>query len=210
MEELYGGHPHRRAFVERAEAGARIASRMRSRGWLAQRDVYMALRRPRDRAPAPGLAREADAAALEAVDAATIREEPWGRDEELVAQILASRALLAAAVPVTRRFVAARGGVDAAMTTLYSDGTVAQVENVATLREHRRRGLARAALSLAVDAAIAMDHELVFIVADADDWPQRLYARLGFDPVGRAWNFVRPGPEYAAAAQGDSSRRPPA
>jgi predicted GNAT family acetyltransferase len=111
-----------------------------------------------------------------------------------VRQIVASRTLLADAVAATRFFVAADAGVDAAVTTLYSDGTTAQVENVATLRAHRRRGLARAAVSLAVDAALAMGHELVFIVADADAWPRELYARLGFDPIGGAWNYVRPAP----------------
>jgi predicted GNAT family acetyltransferase len=165
---------------------------MRDRGWQVQRDVYMALRRRRDRAPAAGLAREVDAATLAAVDARTVREEPWGADEEVVRQIIASRALLARAVAATRYFVAADAGVDATVTTLYSDGTTAQVEDVATLRAHRRRGLARAAVSLAVDAAVAMRHELVFIVADADAWPRTLYDRLGFDPMGRAWNFVRP------------------
>jgi hypothetical protein len=31
--------------------------------------------------------------------------------------------------------------------------------------------------------------EVVFIVADDDDWPKHLYARLGFVPVGRKWTF---------------------
>ena len=30
------------------------------------------------------------------------------------------------------------------------------------------------------------------------DWPKDLYARLGFDPVGRAWAFTRSGPEHPA------------
>jgi hypothetical protein len=53
-------------------------------------------------------------------------------------------------------------------------------------------------VTAAVDAALAMGHELIFIVADEDDWPKDLYARLGFDPVGRAWAFTRPGPEHPA------------
>jgi predicted N-acetyltransferase YhbS len=62
----------------------------------------------------------------------------------------------------------------------------------------RRRGLARAACSAALDAAIAAGHELVFIVADDEDWPKELYAKLGFDVVGRPWAFTRPGPEHPA------------
>jgi ribosomal protein S18 acetylase RimI-like enzyme len=196
LDDLYHGFLHRRAFVERSDTGERLAAEMRARRWLVERDVYMALRRPRDRAPAPGLAREVDQPTLSAVEAATTREEPYGRDEEVVRQLVAQREALAAAVPAARFFVGAVDGVDAAVTTLYSDGTIAQVEDVATLRDHRRRGLARAAVSMAIDAAVEMGHELVFIVADDNDWPKDLYGRLGFDPVGRAWAFTRPGPEH--------------
>jgi GNAT superfamily N-acetyltransferase len=199
MEDLYAGLGHRRAFVERDDTGARRAPGLRDRGWRVQRDVYMALRRPRDHAAAPGLAREVDADTLLAVDMATAREEPWGADEEVVRQIVAARAALAAAAPTARFFVGADQGVDASVATLYADGSTAQVEDVATLRAHRRRGLARATISLAVDAALRDRHALVFIVADADDWPRRLYERLGFDPIGHAWNFTRRAPDGPAA-----------
>ncbi|MEA2319446.1 MAG: hypothetical protein QOD44_3635, partial [Solirubrobacteraceae bacterium] len=189
---------HRRAFVERFDTGERLAPALRARRWLVERDVYMALRRPRDREPAPGLAREVDADTLSAVEAATTRDEPYGHDEDVVRQLTAQRGQLAAAVPVSRFFVGACDGVDAAVTTLYSDGVVAQVEDVATLRAYRRRGLARATVSLAIDAALEMGHELIFIVADDDDWPKDLYGRLGFDPIGHAWAFTRPGPEHPA------------
>ncbi|MEY2535683.1 MAG: hypothetical protein QOF29_3593 [bacterium] len=199
-DEVYAGFLHRRVFMERFEAGKRLAAAMRARRWLVERDVYMALRRPRDRGPAPGLAREVDQATLSVVEAATTREEPYGRDEDVVRQIVAQREALAAASPGTRFFVGALNGVDAALTTLYTDGTVAQVEDVGTLREHRGRGLARATVSMAIDAALDMGHKLVFIVADDADWPKELYGRLGFDPIGRAWAFTRPGPEHPAYA----------
>jgi GNAT superfamily N-acetyltransferase len=201
LEDLYGGgYLHRRAFVEQFEIGERLAPRLSPRGWLVERDLYMALRRPRDRAPEPGLAREVDAETHRLAEAATIREEPYGRDEEVVQQLVGMRAALGDAVPVARFFVGMADGVDAAVTTLYSDGVVAQVEDVATLRDYRRRGLARAAVSAAIDAAVEMDHRLVFIIADDDDWPKDLYGRLGFDPIGRAMSFTRPGPEHPAYA----------
>jgi GNAT superfamily N-acetyltransferase len=176
---------------------------MHRRRWLVERNVVMVLRRPRTGSTRDGLAREVDAAAHERVDAATVREEPYGRDEEVVRQLVGMRAAMARAVPATRYFVGAIDGIDAAVTTLYSDGATAQVEDVATLRDHRRRGLARATLTMAIDAALEMGHELVFIVADDEDWPKDLYGRMGFDPVGRFWGFTRPGPEhpgYLAAA----------
>ena len=173
---------------------------MRRRRWLVERNVFMALRRPRDRAPAPGLAREVDAETLLVAEAASVREEPYGRDEEVVQQLLGMRTCLAGAVPSARFFVGAADGADAAVTTLYSDGRTAQIEDVATLRDYRRRGLARATVSMAIDAAVEMGHDFIFIVADDDDWPKDLYGRLGFDPIGRAWAFVRPGPEHPAHA----------
>jgi ribosomal protein S18 acetylase RimI-like enzyme len=198
LDELYAGFLHRRAFVERFETGERLAPALRARRWLVERDVYMALRRPRDREPVAGLAREVDGATLAIVEAATTRDEPYGSDEDVVRQLTTQREELAAAVPSARFVVGAVDGVDAAVTTLYSDGVVAQVEDVATRRAHRRRGLARATVSLAIDMAIEMEHELVFIVADDDDWPKDLYGRLGFDPIGYAWAFTRPGPEHPA------------
>jgi GNAT superfamily N-acetyltransferase len=198
LDDLYAGYPHRRAFVERFAAGARLAPSLRARRWLVERDVYMTLRRPRDREPQRGLAREVDLATISDVESATTREEPYGTDEDVVRQLSRQRETLAAGVAATRYFVGAVDGVDAAVTTLYSDGVVAQVEDVATLRAYRRRGLARATVSLAIDAALEMGHELIFIVADDLDWPKGLYAKLGFDPVGRAWAFTRPGPEHPA------------
>jgi ribosomal protein S18 acetylase RimI-like enzyme len=200
LDDLYQGFLHRRAFVEVDDTGGRLAEAFRGRRWLVERDVYMALRRPRDRPPSPGAAREVDAATLWTVEAATTREEPYGRDEDVVRQIVGQRQALAGAVPVTRFFVGAADGVDAAVTSLYSDGRIAQVEDVATLRGFRRRGLARATVTMAIDAAVDMGHELLFIVADDNDWPKELYRKLGFDPIGHSWAFTRPGPEHPGPA----------
>jgi hypothetical protein len=43
----------------------------------------------------------------------------------------------------------------------------------------------------ATRAALAGDAELTFIVADEDDWPKDLYARLGFVPLGRLGVYLR-------------------
>ena len=49
--------------------------------------------------------------------------------------------------------------------------------------------LATARPIAAVDAAA--DATLVFLVADDGDWPKELYAKLGFDPIGAVWAFVK-------------------
>ena len=32
--------------------------------------------------------------------------------------------------------------------------------------------------------------ELVFLVADDEDWPKELYRKLGFDDLGRVYEFL--------------------
>jgi GNAT superfamily N-acetyltransferase len=196
LDDLYGDLPHRRAFVERPDVGAALAPALRRRGWLVERDLFMVLRRDRDR-PAPGgLAREVDEPTIRDVEARTLAEQPYGHPD-VIGQLLASRAAFGRAGRA-RYFVGAAGGADACHATLYSDGVVAQVEDVGTLEGFRRRGLARAVCCAAVDAALLAGHELIFIVADDEDWPEELYAKLGFDPIGTAWSFTRPGPEHPA------------
>jgi hypothetical protein len=46
----------------------------------------------------------------------------------------------------------------------------------------------------ATDAAVAGGADLVFIVAADDDWPKDLYAKLGYEAVGRFWQFTLPPP----------------
>lgn len=74
--------------------------------------------------------------------------------------------------------------------SLFSQGGVAQVESVHTVAEHRGRGLARAVLERAVAEAHAAGHELVFLRADADDWPRQLHRRLAFAEVGSVWELL--------------------
>ena len=192
LDELYGHVRHRRATTALPAVGAALAPAFAAVGWQIQRNVLMALRRERDRPPEPGLAREVDGRALRAVEAKTIAEE-GNRSPELVEQLLDGRAAFARAGRA-RYFVGAVDGVDACHATLYSDGVIAQVEDVGTVTAFRGRGLARAVCCAAIDAALAAGHELVIIAADDEDWPKGLYGRLGFDVVGREWCFTWPGP----------------
>lgn len=188
-EEVLAGLGHRLAVVEDAELGARLAPALAREGFAAAAHVYMVRRRPPDRPGGAGAAREATQRELEAVEAGTTAEAPHGHDPVVVAALTAGRRLLHAAAGGTRYVVGAAGGEDVAHATLYGDGRVAQIEDVATLRNFRGRGLARAVVGLACE--LATGHELLFLVADADDWPKDLYARLGFDPVGRVCVFTR-------------------
>jgi predicted GNAT family acetyltransferase len=192
LDDLYGHVRHRRSTTAVAAVGAKLAPAFAAAGWQIQRNVLMALRRERDRPPAPGLAREVDEATLRAVEAKTTAEE-GNRSPELVEELLDGRAAFSRAGH-GRYFVGTVDGVDACHATLYSDGTIAQVEDVGTVAAFRGRGLARAVCCTAIDAALAAGHELVIIAADDEDWPKELYGRLGFDVIGREWCFTWPGP----------------
>src|SRR5207302_4745880 len=75
-----------------------------------------------------------------------------------------------------------------------SGSGVAQIEDVNTLERFRGRSLGRAIVQHAVDTASAA-HDVVYLEALADDWPRRLYSRLGFDVVGeRHFNTLFPSP----------------
>jgi GNAT superfamily N-acetyltransferase len=64
------------------------------------------------------------------------------------------------------------------------------VEQVATVPAYRGRGLATATVSAAIAAAGEWGADQVTVPADADDWPQLLYAKLGFEPVGVQVSFT--------------------
>jgi GNAT superfamily N-acetyltransferase len=90
-----------------------------------------------------------------------------------------------------RFFLASVSGVPAAYCELYRHEGVAQIEDVNTLERFRGRGLARALVWRAAQQARASGDDLVFLMADDNDWPKHLYAKLGFDPIGAFWQFTR-------------------
>ena len=76
-----------------------------------------------------------------------------------------------------------------AITKLRTAGGIAQVEDVYTVPEARGRGFARTLVSHGGRARSGRSPDLIFITADDNDWPQQLYARIGFRPLGRIWLF---------------------
>ena len=83
-----------------------------------------------------------------------------------------------------RWFVAPADGEPLSCCELLRQGGVAQVENVGTLSHARERGYAKAIVLAAVAAAQADGNAPIFLTAEAADWPQLMYANLGFETVG--------------------------
>ena len=184
------GISHRRVNIRDEEQRRRLEPEFVQLGWQPERFVVMVQRRGPDR-PAEHEVREVDEPVVRPLWAKAIRHEPHGKDDRLVQQILEHLRGLSEAMP-THLFAAEVDGKLAAHTALYSEGGVGQVENVITLPDYRRRGLARSLVLQAVAESHAAGNDLTFLVADANDWPQRLYEKLGFETVGRYARFLKP------------------
>jgi ribosomal protein S18 acetylase RimI-like enzyme len=83
-----------------------------------------------------------------------------------------------------RWFVAPAEGEPMSACRLLRGGGIGQVEEVGTLTAARERGYAKATVLAAIAAAQAAGDKTIFLTADAADWPQLFYARLGFETVG--------------------------
>jgi ribosomal protein S18 acetylase RimI-like enzyme len=188
-ERLQHGLRHRKIHVD-DDHGAQLEPAFLQRGWRVTRLVVMA-HRGESPSDAPDQTSETTADALAPIWAAGIRSEPFGRDEEVVRQLVAAQRGRADAVAVRYFASQSESGEIAAYCELFSDGRTAQIESVMTLPEFRRRGHGRAVVHRALVEAIGIGHDLVFLLADDEDWPKTLYAKLGFEPLGVVWDFVR-------------------
>ena len=117
--------------------------------------------------------------------------DPRVHDDDVVRQLVDNRRVMAAAVD-TRFFAGRVDGEIGSYCELYSEPDIGQIEDVLTLERFRNRGLARATVTRALDASREAGHDLTFLIADRADWPKELYAKLGFDEIGRIWEFLLP------------------
>jgi GNAT superfamily N-acetyltransferase len=184
------GHAHRRADVTDDAVGAGLERFFRRLGWRIDRTLVMAYRGEGERPADPAAAVEVERDDLLPFRTASARAEPWATDDEVVRQVVEA-GLLWEQAGNARHFAVVADGEPVAAAELYSDGRIAQVEDVVTLPAHRGRGYGSAVVARAVEEALAAGHDLVFLCADEGDWPKELYTGLGFEPIGRTWSFLR-------------------
>lgn len=183
------GCRHRAVLVRDDVAGERCAPDFTRNGYRVERNAIMVHRRGPDRASALPV-EEVPFADVKDLIREVYRREPWAHSDEIVRLFTVQHGKNERVIGA--RFFAVRlDGQLAGDCELYVDGSDAQVEYVDTLEEFRGRGAARAVVLRAVEAAREAGAAHVFIVADDDDWPKRLYERLGFDRIGRTWLFTR-------------------
>jgi GNAT superfamily N-acetyltransferase len=196
-DEQLAGLGHRHVVLDDADAAERLAPELALRGWTQQRVLLMLRVRAPDRRSPAGAAR-----ALAAGEAHRLQLEITGeeapRDEgvrgavadALVRQLVAGQEAVRAGTRSIVFGAAADGEPLASMCTVFAGDGIAMIEEVGTLERFRERGLARAVVTAAIDAAVGLGCETIFVPADADDWPQLLYVKLGFEPVARQVSFT--------------------
>jgi len=185
------GLGHRKVEINDAEVGERLDPGFRDLGWNVQCDLIMVARREPDVQADLSRVEEVHVEELEPAWAEGTRSEPYGSDEEVVEQLVAANRVMMEAV-ATRFFAARVDGEIASYCDLYSEGRTGQIEAVMTLERYRNRGLARATVLRALAESRGAGDDLTFLMANRDDWPWKLYAKLGFDEIGCVYEFIRP------------------
>jgi GNAT superfamily N-acetyltransferase len=188
-DEVQGRLGHRKLVMHDEQLGARLAPQLAAAGWNVFRVLIMVRHRPPDRALEPGAGAEVSRDVGAATLAAFRREQPFGWQEEAVQQLTAMDERYGRALHA--RDFAAPPEEPAASCRLYTADGLAQVDEVGTVERRRNRGHASAAVLAAADTAAAEGCDPIFLLTDAADWPQHLYRRLGFTPIGQLYEFLK-------------------
>lgn len=199
------GFGHRTVVVADAADGERLAAEAEAvAGWEAERTRYLVWRAepaagaeaegtvrtkgsyPGKSANGPATVREVSPAAVEPLRRRLQGELTSGGEGDptvMIEQLQEFNRRLGEAGRV-RWFVAPADDPGSACCLLRDGKGIGQVEDVATLEAARGRGLATAVVDAARAASQQAGNATTFITADAADWPQFLYEKLGFVPVG--------------------------
>jgi GNAT superfamily N-acetyltransferase len=184
------GYDHRIINTFDDAIGERLRPAFKALGWRTMRHIFMVQRRqPEKRADASVVVKEVDQSALRPGRTREILAQPWGTPE--VAEQILDAKLLIGRRAETRFFAVEVDDEIVSWTDLYVAQGVAQLEDIATLREHRGKGYASTIVLHAVEEGKKAGADLVFLVADGEDWPKVLYNRLGFDEIGRLYKFAK-------------------
>jgi ribosomal protein S18 acetylase RimI-like enzyme len=186
-DEALAAFDHRAVAIRGEADGERLAKEFEDvPGWEVETTIYMLWRgdtEPRGTSEV----RETPLAGCEALRRelihAGLSEEEAGGDREATTEQLLEMDRRFAAASGDRWFVAPPEEPASACCLLSGDG-IGQVETVGTLAAARGRGLAQATVLAAAKASREAGHRVTFLSADADDWPRRMYEKLGFETGG--------------------------
>ena len=187
VDEVLSGLPYRHVMIEHEPTADELEGSLRDAGWTVDTEVIMVIAQPPDR--------EVDTSAITEIteDQMLVLMREWlieerpSSSEEALDQIDEYNRREGRLLGERRFGFVDEQGSPLAITKLRIDGPIAWVEDVYTTPEARGRGYARALVTNAV--ALSTGSELIFIVADDNDWPKTLYQKIGFQPVGRCKTF---------------------
>ncbi|MGN9844090.1 GNAT family N-acetyltransferase [Nonomuraea sp. H19] len=189
-DEALADRAHRLVCVDDDRLGTAVAPAFAAAGYAQETNLVMAFRgTPAQDPPA--------AERLDLAELMPLLRRDWRRtlpeapDEVIDGLAARVEARLRGADLVGFRGVRAPDGEIAARADLYVHDGVAQIEGVFTGEEHRGKGYARALMASLLAEAAEAEAELIFLVADAGDWPKDFYGRLGFAGLGRVHAFLR-------------------
>lgn len=185
-DRALAGLGHRKLEFEEVEAGERRRRELTSAGWRAMRLVWMRHERP---LPPEGGRPPIEPVPYGGVDAlrdAWHREDFAGMEYERYRHAAREVAEARGAVVLA----AVEAGAPVGFAQLERDGAGAEVTQVFVRGDRRGRGIGTALTRAAVLAALDSGAGEVWIVADDEDRPKELYARLGFEPAWRMLEFL--------------------
>ncbi len=184
-DALQGDLPFRHVVARPGAVDASVEAAALAQGWQVEHDVVMALHGRAAQPADPRIVELTEDQMLELMAAWLLEELPTTTPEGL-AQVLEYNRREGRHFGEQRLGVLDEAGRPAAVTKVRIAEAFGWVEDVYVRPDLRGRGAGRALVSRAADLALAAGCELVAIVADADDWPQHLYAEVGFRPLARA------------------------
>jgi GNAT superfamily N-acetyltransferase len=183
-DEALAGLAHRRIDFDLASAGDAMRADFEARGWRALRLVWMRHEHPPPSAP-PIVVEEAPYDAIDHLRAAWHREDfPDIDPTTYIAEAREVAMHRDAQVLIVRE-----GDAPIAFAQLERDGDGAEISQLYVHPDHRGAGRGTAMIRAAI--AAAGDRRDLWIVADDEDRPKELYARLGFRPVWTAIEFTQ-------------------
>lgn len=184
VDRLMSGLSHRKVLVEDDELLERFGMVLRTRGY-GERTMVALAREPGGELD-PNV-REMGFEQVRSLKRAIKIEQSDHPVAEVIDQV--TEAGRWAETAGGRWLVMFDGDTPVAHCTVYSHDGLAQIEDVATLEAHQRKGHSRRLLLHAMEW-VAADHDTVFIPAETDDWPVEFYKRLGFHPVENRSDFL--------------------